>query len=128
MKKQILIVDDEIEVGEVILDIIESVDSYEAQYVPSAKEAIKLLKEKTYDLVITDLLMPEFNGIELTDYIYSNYKSTTKVLACSGGGQSGKLVAGMALDQALEEGAANAILKPFSAEELLTKVINLIGK
>ncbi len=124
--KHILVVDDEKDVAETINVIIESSSDYQSTYVTSAREAQDLLKEKTFDLVITDLLMPDINGIELTDYIFNNYPET-KVLACSGGGTSGPLVAGMALDQALEEGASNALLKPFTPEELMAKIDNLIA-
>lgn len=127
--KQILIVDDESDVGETIQGIIESYSEndgdYQSKFVTSAKQAQDLLKTEKFDLVITDLLMPDTNGIELTDFIHRNHPHI-KILACSGGGKSGPLVAGMALDQALEEGADNAILKPFSPEELMTKIANLL--
>ena len=123
--KQILVVDDETDVAETIHDIIDTDGNYRSHFVTNAKEAIELIKKNSYDLVITDLIMPDMNGIELVDYIFHNHPEV-KVLACSGGGQSGPLVAGIALDQALEEGADNALLKPFSPEELMAKIANLI--
>ena len=123
--KKVLVVDDEKEVAEFILEVLLEEKEFEATAVYSAHEAIKMLVANEFHLVITDVIMPEINGLELTEHIFNNYPDI-KVLACSGGGESGKLVAGMALDQALEEGADNALLKPFSSEELLMKVRRLI--
>ncbi len=123
--KKILVVDDDVDIGEIIQDYLKEVSGYEVIYENSATNAIEQLKNNPFDLVITDVLMPDMNGIELTEYIFQNYPQT-KVLACSGGGASGKLVAGMALDQALQEGADNAIMKPFTEQELKTKVANLL--
>ena len=123
--KKILIVDDEQEVASLIKETLDEEEGYETKMTFSSTQAKEILKEDHFDLVITDMIMPEMNGIELTEHIFSNYPKT-KVLACSGGGDSGKLVAGMALDQALEEGADNALLKPFTPEELMAKVKNLI--
>lgn len=124
MSKSILVVDDDTDIGEIICEYL-SAAGYEMSYEPSAKKAMEILSQSKFDLVITDVLMPEVNGIELTEHVFNNYPDT-KVLACSGGGTSGKLVAGMALDQALEEGANNALMKPFTEEELKTKVANLL--
>lgn len=125
MKKRILIVDDEKDIAEIIKETLDEEEQYETMISLSSTDAIELIKQNQFDLVITDMIMPEMNGIELTEYIFNNHPKV-KVLACSGGGDSGKLVAGMALDQALEEGADNALLKPFTPEELLMKVKNLI--
>lgn len=123
--KKVLIVDDDANIGEIIMEYLKEVDNIETSFTPFSSKAITLLQEKHYDLLITDILMPEVNGIELTEFVFKNLPST-KVLACSGGGDSGSLVAGMALDQALEEGAHNALMKPFDKEELLTKVRDLL--
>lgn len=124
--KQILIVDDEIEVAEAICDMISSSDQLEAHYVTSADAAMYTLEQESFDLVITDVFMPQINGIELIDHIHKTYPKM-RILACSGGNHSGALIAGIALDQAMEEGADNAILKPFTAEQLLAKINNLLS-
>lgn len=122
--KSILVVDDDETIGEIICEYLGE-EGYDLTYESSSELALEKLTKQNFDLVITDLMMPGLNGLELTEHIFKNFPQT-KVLACSGGGQSGKLVAGMALDQALQEGASNAIMKPFSAEELKIKVANLL--
>lgn len=123
--KKILVVDDDTDIGEIISDYLSDNQNFDVTFTSSGTEAMKLLNDGQYDLLITDMLMPDVNGIELTEFVFENHPKT-KVLACSGGGTSGALVAGMALDQALQEGADNAIMKPFTEEELLTKVKNLL--
>ena len=125
--KTILVVDDDKDIGEIITEYLSAHDEYEVTYVENALAAMNLLKRESFNLVITDMLMPDINGIELTEHIFTNYPKT-KVLACSGGGSSGRLVAGMALDQALQEGADNALMKPFTEEELKAKVSNLLNR
>ena len=125
--KKILIVDDDSDILEVIEVYLSSNPNYEIETCTSGEKAKELLVQNEYDLLITDMIMPDTNGIELTEFTFKNCEKT-KVLACSGGGDSGKLVAGLALDQAMTEGAHNAILKPFTEEELITKVKNLIGQ
>jgi CheY-like chemotaxis protein len=123
--KKILVVDDDHNILEVIEGYLNEHEDFQTKTCDSAIKAVEVLKQEEFDLVITDVIMPDMNGLELTEYIYQNFPQI-KILACSGGGVAGRVVAGLALDQALEEGATNAILKPFSEEELMTKVRNLL--
>ena len=62
------------------------------------------------------------NGLELISKI-REVCTNQKILAFSGGGEAGSaVVAGLALDQALNEGACSAITKPFTEEQLIEKV------
>jgi CheY-like chemotaxis protein len=124
--KKILVVDDHQNILEIIEGYLESVTDYQVTTLDHSPTALKKVQEEDYDLLITDILMPEMNGIELIDQV-RKIKPELRILACSGGGESGALVAGLALDQALSEGAAVALLKPFTQEELLAKVQQLIG-
>jgi YesN/AraC family two-component response regulator len=63
-KKKILVVDDEITVCKSIRQAIVSED-YEVDTALSGEEALKKDKDKTYDLVITDLMMPGISGLDL---------------------------------------------------------------
>lgn len=123
--KEILVVDDDKDIGEIIIEYLSQTNKYNLTFTASGEDALELLRNRHFDLLITDLLIPDLNGIELTEFAYENLPKM-KVLACSGGGNSGAFVAGMALDQALDEGAHSAIMKPFSEEELLSKVKSLL--
>jgi len=123
--KNILVVDDDKNVLEVIQLTLEQNINYQITTLSNPKLALAKFKENPFDLLITDMIMPELNGIELTELVIREFPKT-KVLAISGGGESGKLVASLALDQAMKNGAANGIFKPFQEEELLAKVKNLL--
>ncbi|MDH4217760.1 MAG: response regulator [Candidatus Aminicenantes bacterium] len=63
-KRKILVVDDEINVCKSICQAIES-EEYEVDMALSGEEALKKDKEKPYDLIITDLMMPGISGMDL---------------------------------------------------------------
>lgn len=66
--KFILVVDDEVDILETIIDTldIEFDDKIEMDRAMNGVEALELFKNKHYDLVITDLNMPEMNGIDFS--------------------------------------------------------------
>jgi CheY-like chemotaxis protein len=115
------------DVLEVVRTYLEENSNYRVSQALSGGQAIEALKNDQFDLVVTDVIMDDVNGIELVDYIKKNFPNL-KILVYSGGGDSGRFVAGLALDQAIDEGATAALLKPFSKEELLKKVVKLIGE
>lgn len=87
------------------------------------KAGIKLLEDGSYDLVITDILMPEVDGIEVIIKAKEKHPNN-KVLAISAGGK------GISSDEALEIASKKAdatLKKPFSKEDLLTKVNELLS-
>src|SRR3546814_3444120 len=80
--------------------------------------AATLLGMRAYDLVITDSIMPEKEGIETLQKIRRRYPKTA-VIAMSGGGSAGGL--GF-LDIALKLGADKILRKPFRRAELLAVI------
>jgi CheY-like chemotaxis protein len=70
--EKILVVDDEKTVCDSIKKILTR-RGYEVENSLDADEAIKKIKETSYDLVITDLMMPKTNGIELLQIIKQHY-------------------------------------------------------
>jgi CheY-like chemotaxis protein len=90
----------------------------------TGKEGLELLKERRFDLVITDILMPEMDGMEVLTYL-STLTNRPPMIAMSGGG------AGISANEAL--GGANFIAdafieKPFEKNDLLSIVEKLLGK
>ncbi len=68
-KDKILIVDDELDVLNPLADFIKE-SGYEVTTTTSAKEAIDTLKNQKIDLLLTDLVMPEMDGIRLIQYAF----------------------------------------------------------
>ena len=81
-------------------------------------EALRILREIPVDLVITDLYMPNMDGIEFTMRL-GQLKPETKIVAISGGGYKGKEEV---LQVARDLGATRTLEKPFTRDELLGAV------
>jgi len=67
MKRKILIVDDDSIMRELEKEIIQDINDFEIIEASNGNEAVDLLRYKAVDLLITDICMPEMNGIELVD-------------------------------------------------------------
>jgi two-component system, chemotaxis family, chemotaxis protein CheY len=80
-------------------------------------EALRLLPRGPYDLVITDINMPDINGLELIQFIRSNeHHRSTPILLISTQSSERDRARGMSL------GADDYVAKPFTPEDLKQKV------
>ena len=110
---RILVVDDEVQITRVLRAALQS-NGYEVSIAQNGAEALTLYLEEPPDLVITDLSMPEMNGVELTREI--RQRATTPIIVVSVRNQESAKI------QALDEGADDYITKPFGIQELLARV------
>lgn len=110
---RVLVVDDEAAIRKLVRQVLEQsghhVDDFE-----NGRLGIEALHAVRYDLVITDLVMPEMEGIELISIIKRRWPHVP-VIAMSGGG---RVDDGDGLEIALELGAAVVLAKPFALDEL----------
>ncbi len=120
--KQILVIDDEPDILRLIRKILEQAGAYSVTTANNGKEAEMILEKKKFDLVITDIIMPEIEGMELIFSIRKRFP-TTKIIAISGGG---KLSPEGYLTIASTAGANAVLQKPFETHELLHEVETLI--
>src|SRR6186713_2305354 len=72
MKPRILVVDDEESIRE-FLDIMLRKEGYEVTVAEDGQKAIDVLKKKSFDMVISDLQMPNVTGMELLKHTRDNY-------------------------------------------------------
>lgn len=121
MGSSLLLVDDDRNVLDVQRRILER-ESYTVDVTHDGSKAAEMAEKKNYDLVITDLMMPDFDGIELILRLRRSQKSI-KVIATSGGSRFGTM---SCLDAAKLCGAASTLMKPFSREELLDTVTHAL--
>ncbi len=110
---KILIVDDERQITRVLRTSLQS-SGYEVSVANNGMEAFTLFKSFAPDMVITDLSMPEMDGLELTRAIRAI--SEIPIIVLSVREQEPIKVA------ALDEGADDYVTKPFSMQELLARV------
>ena len=96
---------------------LEAEGSYEVTQVASGFAALKLLPSAQFDLVITDINMPDINGLELIRFIRQNpqHKETPLVIISTEGKERDR-------DKGLSLGADAFLVKPFQPEELLELV------
>jgi CheY-like chemotaxis protein len=106
-KKRILIVDDEELVRKLLFDIFERF-SCEVETAANGVEAIEQIAVKSYDLIVTDYMMPKMDGLELTRKI-KTISPSLPILIITGNGPEQEL---------LKNGAAACIKKPFSISEI----------
>lgn len=97
--------------------------NFDAAY--NGKEAFDLFNENTYDLILTDIQMPEMGGIELTHKIRNvdnTFKSSTPILGVTAN------VMQEDRKKYLASGMNELVLKPFLENELLEKILTFIRK
>ncbi|MFP4644034.1 MAG: response regulator [Spirochaetales bacterium] len=121
MAKKVLIVDDSAAIRKSISYILGQA-GYEVNEAEDGVGGEKRVKESEYDLVITDVNMPNMDGIELVRRIRGHEPSKfTPVIVLTTESQDTKMSEGK------EAGATGWIVKPFDAEKLLKVVRKLAG-
>lgn len=110
-KKRILIADDE-ETVRILLAEALKFYGYEIDVVENGVEAMSHIEKKSYDLVITDYIMPKMDGLELTQRIKAKYPHIP-ILIITGNAPVRDL---------LKYGATACIMKPFKIFELHSMV------
>jgi DNA-binding NtrC family response regulator len=108
---KILIVDDNPEVLKLIANILET-NEYEVETVSRGDSAIKKLDSNDYDMVLTDLMMPDVDGMQVLEHVKSR-SSRTMCIILTGHGTIKSSV------KAIKRGAFDYITKPISPSELL---------
>ena len=119
--KQILVIDDEPDILKLISKILEKA-GYKVMTAENGRLAEKLFNEHPFDLVITDIVMPQKEGLDIILQLKEN-NPDTKILAISGGG---KTELAEYLDAARAAGAHAIVKKPFEIGHLLNKVEQLL--
>lgn len=119
-KEHILVVDDSPDTLEVLQRNLES-KGYRVFTSPGAVEAIKILETTPVDLVISDLKMPEVNGLSLVRHIQENFKDTEVMMITGYPSIEGAV-------EAVKFGAEEYLTKPFTDEELFSAVKRVLDK
>ncbi len=118
MSEAILIADDEPGIRESLADVLQDA-GYETHTAADGTEAVRAVGERDFAVVVTDLRMPEADGLEVLRRV-REIAPQTIVLVMTAHATIDTAVA------ALRQGAADYILKPIAFEELLAKVSRLL--
>ena len=119
---RILIIDDEPIIRDVLIETLER-EGYETVTASGGKDGIKIHRENPADLIITDLIMPDQEGIETIMELRREFKDV-RIIAMSGGGKIGS---DTYLQMAKTLGAIKSIAKPFNRKELLKTIQELLS-
>ncbi len=113
-KKVILIVEDDPTVGESLRLLLKK-RGYSILLAANGREAFPLFQQKMIDLVITDVVMPKMDGIELLEAV-KRLRPETEVIVISAQGTIEKAV------QAMKLGAFDYLVKPCELEDLVERI------
>jgi CheY-like chemotaxis protein len=110
---KILIVDDD-EMDRVLLSQVLHGAGHEPLFAPNGKAALRTWRRNPADLVVTDIAMPELNGLELIEELRME-DPWVRIIAISG-------VSADMLDTAQHRGAVATLVKPVDVGELLAEI------
>jgi len=118
MNKTVLIIDDELDLRELLKLTLAKMD-IDSTAVETVKEAKTALQEKTFDLCLTDMRLPDGNGLELVDYVQKNYPQLPIAVLTAYGNVD------LAVD-ALKLGAFDFLSKPIELSRLRALITNAL--
>ncbi len=114
MKTRILLVDDDYSSLELMSDIFKQ-NEYDTFTAENGLEALRIIRDKEPDIVVSDLFMPEMDGLELLDVVSKKYPEIPIIMITAHGTIETAV-------EAMRKGARDYILKPLRLEEIVAKV------
>lgn len=118
MKSRILVVDDEESIRE-FLEIMLKKENYEVTTAEDGLRAKEILAKKSFDMVISDMQMPNVTGIELLKFVRENYPDIVFMMITAFGTTE------TAVD-AMKMGAYDYVTKPFKIDEVRLNIANAL--
>jgi CheY-like chemotaxis protein len=119
---KILVIDDDVVVRETIIQVLED-KGYIVISAEDGKRGVAAFRAERPDLVITDIIMPEKEGIQTIMEIRAD-RPDAKIIAVSGGGRIGNTDF---LKIARQLGAADVIAKPFDPDDFILRVARCLA-
>ena len=107
----VLIVDDSAMDRHLAGAIVQKMGNWQASFAENGVEALAMMQQNKYDIVLTDMLMPEMDGLQLVQAIRSKYPMTPVILMTAHGSEDIAI-------QALNQGAASYVPKKGLARDL----------
>lgn len=117
-KGRIIIVEDEENILNMLTEFLTS-NGYEVDPFNDSRKALSALKNNGYHVLITDLMMPKVDGLQLINFIQKEYIDTLGIVMTGYGSMESAITA-------MRCGAFDYVLKPFKFEEVLTTIDSAI--
>lgn len=117
----ILVVDDSAAMRSLLVATLETLGQVRVVQAANGFEALRVLPREKFDLVLTDINMPDINGLELLSFIRSNplYHELPVIIISTEGSRKD-------IDRGLSLGANEYLVKPFIPQKLLELVQGLL--
>lgn len=119
MNASILIVDDDEAIRDSLCALLKT-SGYNVFAVQSAKAALEFFKTASIDLVLTDIKMPEMDGLQLTERIKKNHPAD--VIVMTGFAED------YSYEEAIKKGASDFLFKPIRLEELRLRIMRVLNE
>jgi two-component system response regulator PilR (NtrC family) len=113
-KETVLVIDDELSVADA-LKVILSDSGYQVAVAMSGAEALEKLGKRRFDLVITDVRLPDISGLDVLRHLRRSHPGVLAIIITAH--HTPELAA-----ESLSLGAVAVLLKPFSPSDLLTVI------
>jgi two-component system chemotaxis response regulator CheY len=119
--KRVLVVDDSATTRALIVATIEEMEGFETIEAPNGFEALKRLPQQRLDLIVTDINMPDINGLEIVHFVkhHPQYKSIPLIIVSTEGSEDD-------VKKGLELGASAYVKKPFEPDVLRSTIRQVI--
>jgi len=122
MDARILVIEDDSDLRQVLKIMLEK-EKYRVFEAENGIIGLKAFKKEKFDLVITDIIMPEKEGIE-TIFELKRINPEVKIIAISGGG---RIAAEEYLSMAKNFGVSKVLSKPFKRDHFLASVKDVLS-
>jgi excisionase family DNA binding protein len=122
-KTRVLVVDDDLAIVEMLVELLERDGRFEVQTAATGFDAGLRTREFRPDVLVLDYLLPDINGNAVCRSIRSDESlKDVRIIIVSG------VIDREHVDKLLEDGADDFIQKPFSIEQLVNRIVELVHK
>ncbi len=120
--KRVLVVDDSSTTRALIVSTIEEMEGFETVEAPNGFEALKRIPQQPLDLIVTDINMPDINGLEIVHFVkhHPDYRSIPMIIVSTEGSDED-------VKRGLDLGAAAYVKKPFDLEQLRSTIRRVVA-
>jgi two-component system chemotaxis response regulator CheY len=119
--RRVLVVDDSSTTRALMVSTIEEMEGFETVEAKNGFEALRQLPQQPFDLIVTDINMPDINGLEIVHFVknHSQYQSIPLIIVSTEGSEDD-------VRKGLDLGAAAYVKKPFEPEFLKSTIRQII--
>lgn len=119
--RKVLLVEDSATMRSLIASTVEEIEGLSVMAVANGFEALKALPQHLFDLIITDINMPDINGLEIVNFVknHSDYRKIPLIIVSTEQSEED-------IQKGLSLGASAYVTKPFKPEELKKTVKDVL--